>query len=669
MQAEIKSIGEERRRRGERGTALIAALLMLLLVTGLSSVMAVTLNSDVLMNGYFGSFRGSFYAADSGLALARQEMLNQLIGSVSSSFSTSSAPITNGTESSVLSTVLGEFSTSASSPVTIAATSSWPAQFYLDTSTPSGSSTANTSLKLATCSVTPTGGSTTTQTNGTCPAPPSGYTGYQYAYDYQYVVRAIGISQGGQNAAVREEGDLIINVTASSSLSTARKFSAWGTFLNVSPQCNAELIGGTITGPQFTNGSWTFGDDYTYTFTDPVGSVSSTAGYYFGSNACYSSSQPSYTYNQYGWGGGQTIAPTFQGGLNLGQNALPVPANDYNQARAVLDSQGTSNAQVTNSDLNGSVKDVNGNAYNINGASSGVYLPYTINPQTGAATFNGGGIYVQGDASVTLTASGNTAQVYTIAQGSTTTTITIDNTANTTTFSSTTGSTTTTKTISGVPVMYLSSGGTPSNATMLYVNGNITSLSGPGSTGAAIQDGNAITVTAANNITITNNILYKTEPVTLTAAGSTPVGSLITGNNNGQALGIFTANGTVILNPPGSGGGNLEIDASIAATSTADSNSSCSLSYICKGSISVADGNTINTLSIVGGRIQNIAQVMPAGTINTRNIIYDRRYQGGGFAPPFFPSTTVTTTSGSTDYSTVITGTLQRKEWVSEIAY
>jgi hypothetical protein len=45
------------------------------------------------------------------------------------------------------------------------------------------------------------------------------------------------------------------------------------------------------------------------------------------------------------------------------------------------------------------------------------------------ATFTGGGIDVEGDASVQLSTSGSSAQVYTIKQGSTTTAITIDNTS------------------------------------------------------------------------------------------------------------------------------------------------------------------------------------------------------------------------------------------------
>ena len=45
---------------------------------------------------------------------------------------------------------------------------------------------------------------------------------------------------------------------------------------------------------------------------------------------------------------------------------------------------------------------------------------------------------------------------------------------------------------------------------MLYVDGNINSLSGPGQGQAAIQDGAAMTITAADNVVVTGDVLYKT---------------------------------------------------------------------------------------------------------------------------------------------------------------
>ena len=71
------------------------------------------------------------------------------------------------------------------------------------------------------------------------------------------------------------------------------------------------------------------------------------------------------------------------------------------------------------------MKNINKTAYPASGASSGVYLRYTVDP------FSGAGIYVEGNAAVQLSTSGATAQVYTIKQVSTTTIVTIVNTLNT----------------------------------------------------------------------------------------------------------------------------------------------------------------------------------------------------------------------------------------------
>ncbi|PYV81303.1 MAG: hypothetical protein DMG93_15820, partial [Acidobacteria bacterium] len=41
------------------------------------------------------------------------------------------------------------------------------------------------------------------------------------------------------------------------------------------------LVPGTISGPVFTNGAWTFGTSGQYIFTDSVGSVSANSGFQF----------------------------------------------------------------------------------------------------------------------------------------------------------------------------------------------------------------------------------------------------------------------------------------------------------------------------------------------------------------------------------------------------
>ena len=141
--------------------------------------------------------------------------------------------------------------------------------------------------------------------------------------------------------------------------------------------------------------------------------------------------------------------------------------------------------------------------------------------------------------------------------------------------------------------------------------------------------------------TVTGDLLYKAEPVTFT-----PADTIISANNTGQVLGIFTAGGNVNLANSQSNG-MLEIDASVATIKSGGS-----------GGI-VNTGNAINTLTIVGGRIQNTIQNINA---TARNVWFDRRFLQGGFAPPWFPATTVT--ASATDAITSIVTSVQRTQWL-----
>jgi len=613
-----------RPRPNQRGIALITTLLLLLLMTGMSIAMVLSVNSDMLINAYYRNFRGSFYAADSGLNIARQAVANQVMAAVPPTIPANTQPIPAGTEAAVQTSINNAYGQSYQAITGSGqAASSWPGKYKIDPT--------KTSLSLASCTV--LGG------GGTCAAPTGSVTGYQYIYNYS--LTAIGQSQGTEAATLADAGSLIINATLAPS-STTTSFAAWGMFIDQYSICSGSyLVPGTISGPVFTNGAWTFGTTGSYIFTDTVGSASANAGYQF-SSACQQVAATSDKYK------GVTIAPQFQSTFNLGQPAVPLPSNDYNQKRAVLDGTGTNNAAVTATDLNSSLRNISQTAYPTSGASSGVWLPYSVDPVTGLASFTGGGIYVEGNASVTLAPSGTTAQVYTITQGSVSTTITIDPTANTTLVSSGT----TNLVISGVPQQHNpSSGAVTGDATMLYVNGSITALSGPGQGQAAIQDGTALTVTAASNVAITGDILYKSEPVTLTQnqIPGTPADTLIPANNHGQTLGIFTATGDIQLKN-GQPNGNLEIDASLATISQGGT-----------GGL-VNTGNAINTLTIVGGRIQN--QIKNIGA-TTRNVFFDRRYAQNGFSPPWFPSTTVTTTG----FSATLTPQFQRRQWVNQTSY
>jgi Tfp pilus assembly protein PilX len=603
------------KQRRSRGVALVITLLLLSLFTVMTLAMVVATSSDTLIDGYYRNFRSSFYASDSGLNVVRQYMLGQIVAAVPTTFNMNNGgPIPAGTESTVLSSVTNTSAGFGAMQSVTGSQSSWPATFQVDA--------ANTSLGAPTCAATYTGNGTTTPT---CSSAGSGYTVTGYQYTYPYTITTIGQSRASEQHKVTENGYLVVTVDAGTPAGNTSSFAAYGMFIDQYSICSGSyLVPGTITGPVFTNGSWTFGTTGHYIFTDAVGSAGANFGYQFSS--CYPSSNTSYT------SGSQTINPTFQGSVALGQNTVALPTDSFNQEEAVLDGRGDGTTSVTRANMNAILKTVDGSAYPLHGnPSSNVYLPYSTSAGAcGSLTppcMNGGGIYVEGSAKVTLSATtsagGNPLQVFTIIQGSgggaTTTTVTIDLALQTTKI---TDGTTTTN-LSGVPQNLTS--GTPSEAAMLYVNGTITSFSGP-SSGPAVQDGSAVTVTAANDIDVTGNVTYKTEPVTLTQQGSTAADTLIAGNNNGQVLGLFTAGGNVSLQMPSSGM-NLEIDASIATIKSGGS-----------GAL-INNGNQINTLNIVGGRIQNTIQNI---NTTTRNVFFDRRFAQGNFAPPWFPSTTVT---------------------------
>jgi len=630
----------------EHGIALFTTLLLLSLVSLLALAMMLTVNSDMMINGYYGNFRSSFYAADSGLNVARQALMNNFNASVNMTpcvgWGTGAAsgcttdPLSGTNAGSVLSTVKSSYSSFAA----MNPSGSWPGSFEIVDNS-SGSTPCVNALAAAT-------GYPQTHVNAT-----SGLID-SYTYRFNYTLCSTGRAQSLQQVMVKESGSLVMMVQAQTTTSQQAQvsFAAFGAFINNYPPCLGPLIPGTMTGPMFTNGAWQFMTGGSYIFTDPVGQANSKADYYFGSN-CIQSATSSYTY------GGQTIRPTFQGGLNLNQPAVSLPPNSFSQKWAVLDGKGcgeggttcgtTAPPAPTNSDLNAHLKNISGTSYPTGGASSGVYLPYCTTGMTGCSapnTVNGGGIYVEGSANVTMSigtdSHGNQTQIYSIAQGSTTTTITTNIGANTTTVVS--GGTT--LNLTGVPENL--NGAAASPATMLYVNGNVNSLSGTGQGVPAVQDHSQVTIAANGNVNITGDVIYAHEPVTMNTANT-----LVSGNDYNQVLGVFTATGNIQLSSPYSNK-NLQVDGSLAAIGSSCASNSCGFTV----------SGSINTFNNVGGQIQgNIF----SASMQTENTYFDRRFTSKpGFAPPWFPSTTLPLVDITNAAAPLVTVSQpQRLSWVS----
>lgn len=635
MQRGNSSFLKSRRRRAqqnERGVALITTLLLLMLLTGLTLAMAWSTRSDMLINGYYRNFRGSFYAADSGINIVRQELIPQFQagGSVyPTNFAVGTNPLPPGTTEGKVLAALAPYTTGkiTGSGTGIAA-KSWPGQY---------TATVTFALKSP-------GGCISDQ--GDC-TPPNAFpkTAKTVSYTYLYKITSTGTSVGTESTTLTETG--MVTLTATIPTPGVLNFAGYGMFIDQQDLCNSgQLVPGTITGPVFTNGSWNFGTGQ-YTFTDSVGQSGSAVGT---ANGCPQ---------------GATSLPnnvTAQQGFGFSQSKVTLPQNSFNQERAVLDGKGANAdptipvTQPSPSEMNKVLKNANGTAYPSAAApASGVYLPYGPGP-TGKPTFTGGGILVEGNATITLSPSGKTGQTYTIVNGSpaVTTTITIDPAAanaNGTLGTTTVVSGSTNLTIAGVPQQFdPSSGADLGYETMLYVDGNITALKGPGQGQAAIQDGTALTVTAANNVTITGDLLYKQEPVTGTpSTPGSPIDQLIPANDKGQALGIFTASGDIQMNN-GQSNGNLEIDASLATLSAGGTGGLTNI------------GAQINTLTIVGGRIQN--NIKNINTIQ-RNVLFDKRF-ANNFSPPWFPSTGI---QKGNNNANLTPPTVTRLQWLNQNSY
>ena len=628
------------RLHNESGIALITVLFLTILMSILGLTMVLSVNSDMLLNGYYGNLRGSYYAADGGINIARQYLINQIYNQVTTTpclgWGPNASPGCNGSTlplnySAAMNTAQNNLMAAYGSytPVNSStAANSWPSSFRLYTN---GSNCPTTILTAA--APIPTGG-----LGG------SVVTAYQYTFSYTICASGTGASTtlAAQRTTVQESGT--ISLTVKSNDPAPPSFAGYGAFIsNYNPATQGFLIPGTMTGPMWTNGAWGLGNTGPYIFPDSVGQALPKIDHFTpGLVQSTASSYPGINVN-------------FESGLHLGDGTssamIQQPADSFSQAFAAIDGLGTDPGSLpSNAQLNQYMKDVNGNPYPSTGTSTGVFLPYQTGGAFGSGTDTGfgGGIYVQGSASVALTPgtdiSGNLTQVYTITQGSTVTTVTTNPSTTASPASAGNPGTTTiksgstTKVLAGIPEDRVSNPGANTPGTMLYVNGSITGLTGPGEGLAAIQSNARVTVAAQGDIDITGDVRYSVEPVTLaaqTGPPAVPIDSLVNPAYTASAtntLGVFTSNGNIQLSTPYSDK-NLWVDGSLAAVGNSCASNKCGFTV----------NGSINTFNNVGGQIQtNIF----SANMNTENTWFDRRFKswtapgGGSFSPPWFPSVT-----------------------------
>ena len=168
--------------------------------------MVLSSSSDMLINGYYRNARGSFYAADSGLNIARQQLLDQIIAQVPATFTTN--PIPTNAAATALSTVLNMYA----SPTSLnagQAGNSWAEKFVIP-----NTNTCPAGFSIAPNSPTPTSYDSNNNPNG-----------YQYIYNYSLCV--MGTAQGSEQTTVSETGSFILAISGQQP-STTINFASYG---------------------------------------------------------------------------------------------------------------------------------------------------------------------------------------------------------------------------------------------------------------------------------------------------------------------------------------------------------------------------------------------------------------------------------------------------------
>lgn len=229
---------------------------------------------------------------------------------------------------------------------------------------------------------------------------------------------------------------------------------------------------------------------------------------------------------------------------------------------------------------------------------NGIYVPNS----SGCLT---GGIYIRGDASVSLSTDASNRPTYTITRGTNTKLITVDYANNQTIVSNIAGSGgTDAGTYCNIP------DGVGNEGTIIYTQGSVTGLSG------VVQQDTPVTVSSEQDIVITNNITYQEDP-------------RIAGHEDaGNVLGILAWGGDVRIGA--SAPNNINIHGVVMAPHgefTVDNYDS---------------GSPRGTATLLGGVITDFygpfGQFSGTNMIHGygRNFIYDSRMLGAT-NPPYFP--------------------------------
>jgi hypothetical protein len=330
-----------------------------------------------------------------------------------------------------------------------------------------------------------------------------------------------------------------------------------------------------FTGPVHTDDRFSFANNPSGIFTEEVTQHQNTARFYnsgwprFSDSATY----PACCEREGCWTIPCLDKPTFNTEFNRGEPIINLPSS-VSQADMRKEALGTTSEPGAN----------------------GIYIN---NDGTNLI----GGIYVKGNSTVNMGTDASDHPVYTITQGSTTKTVTVDYANNQTKVQQDA----TTNIYNGIP-----DGVTETGGTLIYTKDNITSFSG------TVQQDTSLTVASERDIVITDNVRYaqyNTSP-TLNAEGYT------------NLLGILSWGGNVRIGT--SAPNNVNIHGVVMAP---------------HGIFTVDNydrGSPRGTATLLGGAIADFYGAF--GTFSGanpvsgygRNFVYDARMLQGQ-APPYFP--------------------------------
>jgi hypothetical protein len=456
-----------------------------------------------------------------------------------------------------------------------------------------------------------------------------------YEIFYKYIVTSNGNVPPYSRRAVTLTGSFSVQLRL-------QNFAMYALFTNAQTTPSGSSVWFTnntsFNGPVHTNGEFNFA--FFPTFTDKVESVSTRAWYNNNGNPTQLSNNENVS------SGTRIDAPLVPPDPNpqaatpanftRGARNVPLPNGPYSQQGVAVGLNPSTSSAPSTAQIDAAIPELTGSG----SVPTGIYVPVTDSSgqclsQPGDPL--AGGIYVQGSLdSLTMSVSGSTSNTatYSLVQGSTTTTITVDRAANTTTVTSNnwlpsplvpgcpstqqTGPTPT-RVFNGVPKGYQGPG--EANATIVYVNGAINSLSG------TLGQNEQTTIAASGTITITGNIQDQTPP-----NPSDPT------SNPTNLLGVYSSGGDIVIGSAAPN--NLVIQAVLMAGSTGSSYNS---------SVNVANynsGSPRGSVNLLGGLIEKYYGAF--GTFNSqtgqqatgygRAFTFDTR-MSRGFAPPYFPTT------------------------------